>query len=468
MSNKSDLLLRYEKMLRGEGSSWFDADEFDDIALEYEMSSKLEDALLSIETGLKYHPSSQELKTRKAYYLLVLGKVEEARDVMSEVTTLDDDAQCIRVELLLIDGNIDTAVDIVKHLLNAPNITSDFILNIIDICADYKLFSDLFLSIISAINNIESQQQLPILRDFISILEELSETEMQAQIIEKILDKEPYSLPDWIKAIETYILLSDLPKALDAIEYALVIDATNSEVLFYKAYCIANQGNEKEAISLLEDNNIKKDENIYMLLATCYANMNEYAKSIDILEDMLKTYSHNSRSLYLMAHNIYNLYHDNDNVIDLLKKSLEEEPYDSETIYFLAKVYYEIEDYYNAHETIKNLDLEESNWDNLKMFTLYGDILIKSGMQEEAIWHYKKVCEVDKYDLEIYFKIIYAYSEMHDVENMHKNISRAEEIIAYLDYEKKLTKEEEDRVSYIRDTINKIKVILRNHIDDKI
>ena len=68
MSEKSNLLLRYEKMLRGECREWFDTEDYEEIALEYEMASMLSDALDVIETGLQCHPMSEELMTKKAHY----------------------------------------------------------------------------------------------------------------------------------------------------------------------------------------------------------------------------------------------------------------------------------------------------------------------------------------------------------------------------------------------------------------
>ncbi|MBR5532454.1 MAG: hypothetical protein IKU59_04015, partial [Bacteroidales bacterium] len=227
MKKKSDLLLRYESMLHGERGEWFDTEAYEEIALEYEMASMLSDAIKAIETGLKYHPMSEELLTRKAYYLLITGQIEDAENIISVVTDKTEEAQSIRAELRLISGEVDEAIAIIKELLDDNSLQAEHILNVIDLCADYKLYSDLFLSIYNAVERLPYPQKLSVLREFMKILEEESEFQWQLKVVEKILDLDPYSYLDWIKAIELYIYLSETDKAFDAIEYAIAIDPSN-------------------------------------------------------------------------------------------------------------------------------------------------------------------------------------------------------------------------------------------------
>ena len=117
MSKKTNLLLRYESMLRGESVEWFDTEDYEEIALEYEMASMLSNAIEAIEMGLKYHPMSEELLARKAYFLLIKGQIEEAENLMSIVTDKSDETQLIRVELRLISGDIEEAITLIKELL---------------------------------------------------------------------------------------------------------------------------------------------------------------------------------------------------------------------------------------------------------------------------------------------------------------------------------------------------------------
>ena len=188
MSKKTDLLLRYESMLRGESGEWFDTEEYEEIALEYEMTSMLSDAIKAIETGLKYHPMSEELMTRRAYYLLITGRIEEAEEVISVVTDKTEEAQSIRAELCLMSGETDDAIAIIKDVLIDKTLQAEHILNIIDLCADYKLYENITPSIFVAIDRLPRTQKLSVLREFMKILEEESEFQWQIKVVEKILD----------------------------------------------------------------------------------------------------------------------------------------------------------------------------------------------------------------------------------------------------------------------------------------
>lgn len=465
MSKKTDLLLRYESMLRGESIEWFDTEEYEEIALEYEMTSMLSDAIKAIEIGLKYHPMSEDLLTRKAYYLLIIGQIEEAENVISVVTHKTEEAQSVRAELLLISGKIDEAIVILLDLLNDDNLEVDHILNIIDVCADYKLYPDISNSIFKAIERFSRTEKLNILREFMRVLEEDSEFQWQIKVVEKILDLDPYSYLEWFKAIELYIYLSEIQKAFDAIEYALAIDPENSDALYYKAYCFVEQGNYNEAIAILKHLDKSRNEDIYILLATCYTKMGKFKESDNVIEESLLRYPQNAKKIYIMAQNRYKTTNDYRAVIDMLKQAEELEPYSSDILYMLAKIYYECEEYEKAKEAL--IKFEHSDYDecDVRGYILSGDIEVKRGFLDSALKYYKKAFAIDKYDVDTCLKMIYTYSELHDIENMQNTINHVENLLSDANIES-LSNEEQMRIFNLRSAIEKIKDILRNHIDE--
>ena len=465
MKKKSDLLLRYESMLHGERGEWFDTEAYEEIALEYEMASMLSDAIKAIETGLKYHPMSEELLTRKAYYLLITGQIEDAENIISVVTDKTEEAQSIRAELRLISGEVDEAIAIIKELLDDNSLQAEHILNVIDLCADYKLYSDLFLSIYNAVERLPYPQKLSVLREFMKILEEESEFQWQLKVVEKILDLDPYSYLDWIKAIELYIYLSETDKAFDAIEYAIAIDPSNSEAYYYKAYCFMEQTSYEEAVSILESLDKTKDENIYIMLATCYTKMHRFDDSNKVLKEAEKYFSVNAKSLYISAQNCYKANSDYERAITLLKQAEEIDPYSSDIVYMLARLYYEQEAYDKSKDALNRLTYTDYDESEGKAFVLSGDVEIKCGMPDKALEYYKKAFALDKYDIDTCFKMIYAYSELHDIENMQDTINYVEKIISNTDIET-LSHEEQGRLIYLRSAVDKIKNILRNHFDE--
>ena len=465
MSKKTDLLLRYESMLRGESGEWFDTEEYEEIALEYEMTSMLSDAIKAIETGLKYHPMSEELMTRRAYYLLITGRIEEAEEVISVVTDKTEEAQSIRAELSLISGETDDAIAIIKDVLVDKTLQAEHILNIIDLCADYKLYENITPSIFLAIDRLPRTQKLSVLREFMKILEEESEFQWQIKVVEKILDIDPYSYIEWIKAIELYIYLSDIQKAFDAVEYAIAIEPSNTDAYYYKAYCFMEQADYEEAVSILESLDKTKDENIYIMLATCYTKMYKFDDSNRVLKESENYFPISAKSLYISAQNCYKSSNDSNKAIELLNKAEEIEPYSSDIVYMLAKLYYEQEAYEKAKDALTRLTYTDYDESDGRAYVIGGDIEIKCGSPQKALEYYKKAFALDKYDIDTCFKMIYTYSELHDVENMHNAIDYVENLISNANIET-LSDEEQCRLLYLRSAVDKIKDILRNHIED--
>ena len=75
----NELIDRYEEMLRGTVSCYFDTDEIDEISDYYESKGQLSKALHAIEFGLNLHPDNVDLKLKEARYMLYLDRADEAK-----------------------------------------------------------------------------------------------------------------------------------------------------------------------------------------------------------------------------------------------------------------------------------------------------------------------------------------------------------------------------------------------------
>ena len=78
----NELIDRYEEMLRGTVSCYFDTDEIDEISDYYESKGQLSKALHAIKFGLNLHPDNVDLKLKEARYMLYLDRADEAKRIM--------------------------------------------------------------------------------------------------------------------------------------------------------------------------------------------------------------------------------------------------------------------------------------------------------------------------------------------------------------------------------------------------
>jgi tetratricopeptide (TPR) repeat protein len=184
-----------------------------------------------------------------------------------------------------------------------------------------------------------------------------------------------------------------------------------------------------------------------------------------VLRECEEHFSVSAKSLYIAAQNCYKSTNDCNKAIALLTQAEEKEPYSSDIVYMLAKLYYEQEAYEKSKDALTRLTYTDYDESDGRAFVIAGDIEIKSGSPEKALEYYKKAFALDKYDIDTCFKMIYAYSELHEVENMHNTIEYVEDLISNTNIEE-LSDEEQCRLLYLRSAVDKIKDILRNHIED--
>ena len=129
----NELIDRYEEMLRGTVSCYFDTDEIDEISDYYESKGQLSKALHAIKFGLNLHPDNVDLKLKEARYMLYLDRADEAKRIMSELADYSLDATLIRAELLFIDGYMKDGHALLLAMLDNDDIREDFCFDAVDI-----------------------------------------------------------------------------------------------------------------------------------------------------------------------------------------------------------------------------------------------------------------------------------------------------------------------------------------------
>ena len=126
----SDLIRRYEDMLRCGERRYFDAEDIEDIAYEYELSEQYRDALGVIEYGLELHPGNIDLLVRRAGYLLCLDRIDEAERQIDEIHSHTADALLIQTEIALIRSDFVRAMAYIDDLLDSVD----------DVCESFTYF----------------------------------------------------------------------------------------------------------------------------------------------------------------------------------------------------------------------------------------------------------------------------------------------------------------------------------------
>jgi len=115
----NDLIKRYEQFLEGNGSGYFDVEELESIVDFYLRKGRTKDSSGALEFGLKLHPGSSVLKTKRAKIYLVVGDVQKAYRILTSLSdTGDYELKLLKVEALSRLGRNKEAFMLCQNILD--------------------------------------------------------------------------------------------------------------------------------------------------------------------------------------------------------------------------------------------------------------------------------------------------------------------------------------------------------------
>lgn len=466
-NGKGELLSRYEKMLRGEAGYYFDAEEFDEIASEYEDSGSLENALRAVENGLRFHPDSDMLLAKHACYMLSFGRTEEARESVSRVNVDNEESYSAKIELLFNDGNVGEGISLMKQWLDMPDITTDRCLDALDLCVDFNVDRLPLSMILDAAGRLPSAQRLDLFNEFICVMEESGYAKDRYAVYEKILDMEPLSQKYWKEASLAYMDAGRFAKAIEAADYAAALSPDDAGLLFNKAYCLYEAGDYTGAARIISANlsRIEDKSYPYEVLAECFSNMGDYSKSDDVLDIAQEIYPDNARFWYIRAKNRFLA--DNSGYakcIEFLKRALRLSPDDISVSLLLAETYSDMGNFSDARAVLGRL--VDLNVAGTAVYTLLGDVELKAGFPDIAIGYYRKALAIENDNVEVYVRLIYAYCAVEDMDSMNLAIKRLNELIDKVPDNDGTGCGKPAGMENIRKTVEQIKSMLGSCLDD--
>ncbi|CDA21292.1 putative uncharacterized protein [Bacteroides sp. CAG:144] len=335
----SDLIRRYEDMLRCGERRYFDAEDIEDIAYEYELSEQYRDALGVIEYGLELHPGNIDLLVRRAGYLLCLDRIDEAERQIDEIHSHTADALLIQTEIALIRSDFVRAMAYIDDLLDSDELSLEICLDVIDLFLDYDCFSEAFSFIDEACRRLPKDKDA-LMRELAHIYEDQQKNDEAIAIYNKLLDKDPYSHADWFDLARLLALRGKYDEAIEACDFALAIDENNVETMISKGCCLYDKGDFQAAMHLFDEViDTAQDKSLaHAMLAACYSHMELYEKAVNSLLLAIKYADYpNADFYYQLATNYYSL-NDISNTRDALTKALEADAYHVDAMMFVGEI----------------------------------------------------------------------------------------------------------------------------------
>ncbi len=285
----SHILDRYLSARKEQKDIYFDADQVDELLNSFEEKNDFSLYPEVLALGLKLHPGNTELLIRKGKLLVMNEEYKEALSLIDQIgERANPDLDTLQLECYCMLGNYGKVIELTEKLINEEadymNVIFEYITPLLNDMEMYKEALDYVgRGLLLFPDNLILKEELCF------TLETEGEFERAIAICNELIDKNPYSFEYWFALGRLYSFSAEYDKAIEAFDFALTCDDSESELKILKAYCLYMNESYEKAIEVYSE--ILPDglfaERIAPLMAECYIKMKEYQKAYDLLHNMI-------------------------------------------------------------------------------------------------------------------------------------------------------------------------------------
>lgn len=384
-------LSKFESMLKTNSVYFFDSIEFEEIIHYYLDSGKNSLAKKAIKLGLSQHPNSVLLKLLWAELLIFDNEIEKATSLLKELQAIEPTNEEVYVQQANICSKRDNhggAIDLLKIALEYTDDESD----ILSMIGMEYLFLDNFeearLNFTKCLDvDFEDYSSL---YNVIYCFDMQNMHEKAVEYLESYINRDPYSEVAWHQLGRQYFILKNFEKALNAFNYAVLIDE-----FFVGGYL--------EKAKTLEE-------------------LNQYEEAIDNYKITLELDDPTS-FVFLRIGECFEKLEKTSLAIQYYKKSVHEDPLLDKGWIAIANLYVKEKKFGKAlYHINKAIEIDDQN---TIYWRKYAEININLDLFEEAIGGFKQCLLLKDFDLTIWLGLSDTLSFLGEYEDAFKNLVKA-------------------------------------------
>lgn len=431
-------LLQHYLSAKEEGKEpYFDADQIDEMLDSFEDSNDYTyfDEVLAL--GLKLHPGNSALQIKKGRQFAYDEDYESALALLENIAETDNqDLDMLKMECYCSLNQYSKALEITEELIarDCDYLEEVFeyispILNDLDMNEEARDFVDRGLALFP--------DNLILKNELCYILEAEGDIPQAIKLCNELIDKNPFSYEYWFTLGRLHSMVGDYEKAIEAFDFALTCDDSDTELKILKAYCLYMNESCEKAIEEYQE--IEGDEEVMRrispLMAECYIKLEQYEKAYQLLstiindpntEDGPANYinyircctetgrdNEASNKLYKAAQ----LYPNNVRLLSLLALSLLDSGKKEEAIEITNKIF----------KIIDRNSIDPKTQEECNSLIHVGEYLLSKGEVDKAISYYKKVLQINPKTPLIHIHLAMAYLHNQDMENFTDHVSQISE-----------------------------------------
>lgn len=279
-----DLLQQFENLKSGQSHSFLDEDSFELIIDYYDEHDELPNAMQAAEIAIEQFPYSSVLLLKKANLLIESKKYQDAMDLLEKAAILDStdiNLYILQTDVYLAMNQHQKAASLLEEQISVfdGDDKTELLLELADVyddCEEFdKVFECLKMTLEHAPNNEEALHKICFWTEFTGRNEE------SIRLHTGIINEHPYNQLAWFNLGTAFQGLKLYEKAIDAYQYAIVIDEKFD-------YAYRNMGDAYirlrkfgDAIDVLKKHlEIAKPEDvIYEAIGHCYDRQKKYTQA---------------------------------------------------------------------------------------------------------------------------------------------------------------------------------------------
>ncbi len=415
------LIADYEAAREENRSLYLDGDQLADIASLYINERSFDKAQEVIDYGLKLHPGNTNLMMEQAYLYIFTMEYSKAKSIADSIAYADPtDIKILKAQIALSEDNPDEAEKLLESIEYKESL--DIILDVSCLYMNMHKYEKALQWLTPSIENYQEDESfMEVITD---CLQKTHQDEQALHLYDKLIDKNPYDLSNWLHLAQFYFKQLKLDKVIEASDFAIAIDENLGEPHLLKAHAFFGLGNPEKAIIEYQWALKCADtppEFLYMFIGLAYADLENWEQALQSYDQALNTieyesspiltdlYSYKATSLFQLGR-----YEEAHQVFEIAKKEIPE----NVDFYLKEGLFYHQEQKYNKAKECWDAAIRYAPTADTWM--QIGCYYINSDMMDDA-----RTCFEEAQRLDPEFPVIKSYLTFinliqQDAEGFHK------------------------------------------------
>lgn len=247
-------VLRYEKISRSGTMQYIDIDEMEVVIDFYLEENDLESVEHAIVYAENLFPNSNEIKLRRAHMYSIQGNQHAAMSLLKKIAEVEPDNTDVKYAMGLVYGMLGQSQKAIQYYQLASVDGCELGLLYGNIADEYYKLGQNEKAILYYKKSISiNPEEERSMYNLLCVYEDNDLNDEAIEYFKRQTEEHPYSLCAWIAYGRSCANLCLWEKAIDAFEYALVIDKSMSQTYYCLCDAYRHSGNTAKAVEILHE-----------------------------------------------------------------------------------------------------------------------------------------------------------------------------------------------------------------------